>query len=67
MEIKKGDVFLCKRRGHEVKIFAVSDSHACYKNIRGREVRIPLSRLEKPFRFRLVQSDGCLAEPVTPA
>jgi len=54
--LKVGDVFKCKRRGHEVIVSAItqlggSPEMVFYRNGRGFMVSITASRLLNPSRF----------------
>lgn len=52
--VRVGDVFQCKRRGHEVVVKNLIANTVYYPNARGSVVRIHSTRLLNPIRFRRV-------------
>lgn len=59
-EVRVGQVFKCARRGHFVKIDAVENRYAYFKNTRGENRRILLERLVAANRFRLILDPAVL-------
>lgn len=69
MQIKVGDVFRCKRRGHEVIVHAViADADGIpeavyYRNIRGALIQISASRLLNASRFERMAIEALKTPP----
>jgi hypothetical protein len=60
-QVRAGQVYRCKRRGHDVKVEKVSRGVVEYHDSLGRRVIIPAKRLLDWSRFWLVQEIGILA------
>lgn len=70
--LKVGDVFKCKRRGHEIIVSAITSVNGIpqtvfYRNIRGSMVRIKASRLLKASRFERMAVQALKSENELPA
>lgn len=64
-EVSVGQVYKCRRRGHEIKVDSfhnnvVEGAYAYYRNSRGARVSIYIPRLLNPSRFSLVSEVGNL-------
>ena len=66
--VKPGQVYRCKRRGHEVKVLSVEQETdtAYFKNKRGESRQIWTKRLLQKSRFTLVSETGSLAPKPEP-
>lgn len=55
IDVRKGQVYRCKRRGHAVEVLEVAGRQAFYKNSRGERRNISTERLTDPVRFKLIE------------